>query len=128
MRSHLSLRIARAALLTVLYLFLLAPIIVIAIESFDDATFLRFPPEGFTFDAYRQAFTNADFREGLQVSAVTAAVTTLLALLAGVPAALALSRGRFRAATRWSPRSSRRCWSRTSCSGWPCWCCSRRSR
>ncbi|MEU7321924.1 ABC transporter permease [Streptomyces griseoviridis] len=96
MRTHPAGRIARVTLLTVLYLFLLAPIIVVFVESFDDSTFLRFPPEGFTLDAYRQVFANADFRSGVQVSAVTAAVTTLLALLTGVPAALALTRVGFK--------------------------------
>ncbi|MFT9480474.1 ABC transporter permease [Streptomyces sp. 11-1-2] len=89
-------RVLWGAVLVALYLFLLAPILVVLVESFDNATYLRFPPEGFTFDAYRQVFGNAAFRTGVQVSAVTAAATALLALVAGVPAALALTRLRFR--------------------------------
>ncbi|WP_228022738.1 ABC transporter permease [Streptomyces acidicola] len=85
-----------AAVLVALYLFLLAPILVVLVESFDDATYLRFPPQGFTFDAYGQVFANESFRLGIQVSGVTAAVTALLAMIAGVPAALALTRLRFR--------------------------------
>ncbi|MBA2813095.1 ABC transporter permease [Streptomyces sp. KM273126] len=85
-----------SAVLVALYLFLLAPILVVLVESFDDATYLRFPPQGFTFDAYGQVFANESFRLGIQVSGVTAAVTALLAMIAGVPAALALTRLRFR--------------------------------
>ncbi|MEV7085156.1 ABC transporter permease [Streptomyces sp. NPDC093085] len=85
-----------AVLLTLLYLFLLAPILIVLVESFDTSTYLRFPPEGFGLGAYRQVFTNDAFREGFQVSAVTAAVTALLAVATGVPAALALTRLRFR--------------------------------
>ncbi|MER6088992.1 ABC transporter permease [Streptomyces bluensis] len=85
-----------AAVLVALYLFLLAPILVVLVESFDDATYLRFPPQGFTLDAYGQVFANESFRLGIQVSGATAAVTALLAMIAGVPAALALTRLRFR--------------------------------
>ncbi|NJP67270.1 ABC transporter permease subunit [Streptomyces spiramenti] len=96
MRTGPTGRVAWGALLVVLYLFLLAPIIVVFVVSFDDATFLRFPPEGFTLDAYRQVFANDDFRSAIQVSAVTASITALLAVVTGVPAALALSRVPFR--------------------------------
>ena len=85
-----------AVVLTVLYLFLLAPILIVLVESFDTSTYLRFPPEGFSLDAYRQVFANDAFREGFKVSGVTAAVTALLAVVTGVPAALALTRLRFR--------------------------------
>ncbi|MCK1817936.1 ABC transporter permease [Streptomyces carpaticus] len=96
MRSGPVARIGWAVLLTVLYLFLLAPVIIVFIESFDTSTYLRFPPQGFSLEPYRQVFANPDFQAGLKVSAVTAATTTLLALLCGVPAALALTRLRFR--------------------------------
>ncbi|MFF5563461.1 ABC transporter permease [Streptomyces sp. NPDC012623] len=85
-----------AVVLTVLYLFLLAPILVVLVESFDHSTYLRFPPEGFSLDSYRQVFANEAFREGFKVSGITAAVTALLAMVTGVPAALALTRLRFR--------------------------------
>ncbi|MFF2372825.1 ABC transporter permease [Streptomyces xiamenensis] len=96
MKAGLAARISWGLLLTVLYLFLLAPVIIVLVVSFDTSTFLRFPPEGFTLEPYRQVFANPDFQEGIKVSAITAAITTALALACGIPAALALSRLRFR--------------------------------
>ncbi|CAL9596256.1 Inner membrane ABC transporter permease protein YdcV [Streptomyces sp. enrichment culture] len=96
MKAGLAARISWGLLLTVLYLFLLAPVIIVLVVSFDTSTFLRFPPEGFTLEPYRQVFANPDFQEGIKVSAITAATTTALALACGIPAALALSRLRFR--------------------------------
>lgn len=85
-------RVVYAFVLIILYVFLLAPIIVVVITSFETQSYLSFPPEGFTLDWYAKVLTNQQFIQGFQVSLVVATVAALLALALGVPAALALSR------------------------------------
>lgn len=89
-------RYSWGGLITLLYLFLLAPIIIVVVISFDTQSFLSFPPQGFTLDWYARLADNASFVRGFQVSLVVASCTCLLATVVGVPAALALSRRRFR--------------------------------
>ncbi len=83
-------------LITLLYAFLLAPVLVVVGISFDTQNYLAFPPQGFTLDWYARLVDNEAFRTGFQVSVVVAGCTTLLATLIGVPAALALSRHHYR--------------------------------
>ncbi|GAA2454691.1 ABC transporter permease [Actinomadura vinacea] len=83
-------------LIAALYLFLLAPIIVVLIVSFDTSPYLVFPPTGFSFGSYRQVFSNEGFLNGFRVSLVVGAVVAVLATAIGTMASLALVRGRFR--------------------------------
>ncbi|MFC4015860.1 ABC transporter permease [Nonomuraea purpurea] len=78
-------------LVTLLYLFLLAPILIVVVISFDTQSTMAFPPQGFSFQWYARLAENAEFIHGFQVSAVVAAGVALLALLIGVPAAVALT-------------------------------------
>ncbi|GAB3714623.1 ABC transporter permease [Nocardiopsis oceani] len=84
------------AVIFLLYLFLLAPVIVVFVISFDTQTYLGFPPEGFTLEWYAALADNQNFMRGLQVSLIVGACTALVATLIGVPASLALARHRFR--------------------------------
>ena len=79
-------------LLTV-FAFLLAPIVVVVIASFNGGPILSFPPTSFTTQWY--TLIKPTFLNALYVSLVVAAGTTCLSVMFGVPAALALSRGRF---------------------------------
>jgi putative spermidine/putrescine transport system permease protein len=81
---------------TLLYLFLLAPILMVVVISFDTQSTMSFPPQGFTFQWYERLAQNAEFIQGFQVSAVVGAGVALLALLIGVPVAVALTRHDFR--------------------------------
>ena len=76
------------------YVFLLAPIIVIVVSSIGSTGFLRFPPEGFTFRWYGQALFDPKYAQSLYVSVWVGAVTALMATLVGGSAAVALTRGR----------------------------------
>lgn len=99
MSTNLNNRIARyswISLIAVLYLFLLAPILIVVIISFDTQRFLAFPPEGFTLDWYAQVAGNRSFVRGFQVSLIVGACTCVLSTIVGVPTALALARRRFR--------------------------------
>jgi len=81
----------------VLMLFLLAPMIIVVVISFNSEAVLRFPPRGFTLQWFVNAFTYPTFLRAIAVSIALGAMATLSSLLIGVPAALAISRG-----GRWS--------------------------
>lgn len=78
------------------FAFLWLPILVVAVVSIDTSTFLRFPPQGFSFDSYRTVFSTPEFTSGLVSSLVISVFTTVLTLLVAVSASLAFTRHRFR--------------------------------
>jgi spermidine/putrescine transport system permease protein len=79
----------------------LVPIAVIVAYSFNEAPNerLTFAWKGFTTDWYRRIFEIPDLTTALVHSLEIAALSTVIAVLLGVPAALALSRYRFRGRT-----------------------------
>jgi putative spermidine/putrescine transport system permease protein len=81
--------------LVLLYLFLLAPILVVFAMSFSDDAFLAFPPESWGLRWYRTLFTNESFLAAFRVSVAVGLVVMLISLAAGVPAAYAIARYRF---------------------------------
>lgn len=76
----------------------LVPIGVMVLYGFNQAPSgrLTFAWKGFTLDWYRQLFDIPDLTSALVHSLEIAALSTLIALAVGVPAALALARYRFR--------------------------------
>lgn len=93
-RSH-PFSVLLVAASAVAYVFLLAPLLVIAGASFGPTQYLLFPPQGFTLRWYEEALARTDFRQGFQVSLVIAAVAAVLSTVLGALAALALVRYRF---------------------------------
>jgi putative spermidine/putrescine transport system permease protein len=83
------------ALIALLYLFLLGPLIIIIVVSFNRASYLSFPPEDWSFHWYGQLLDNDAFVSGFRVSVILALITTLVAVAIGLPAALAISRYQF---------------------------------
>ena len=77
------------------YLFLLAPIIVVIVASFNSSARLSLPLEGVSLQWYRAFLANRELLEALRLSTVVALVTTALALPLGLLAALAIDRYRF---------------------------------
>jgi spermidine/putrescine transport system permease protein len=79
----------------ILVVFLYAPLVILVIFSFNDRELVSFPWEGFTLRWYRTFVDNreilAALRMSLWVAALTAVVTTVLA----IPASIALVRRRF---------------------------------
>jgi putative spermidine/putrescine transport system permease protein len=75
--------------------FLVAPIVIIVIASFNDAAILSFPLQRFSLRWYAAFFQDFELVQALQVSLLVAAVSTVFAILVGVPAALSLARYRF---------------------------------
>jgi len=88
-------RIALAAISIVGYVFLLAPIVVIAASSFGQTQFLVFPPQGFSLRWYQEALGRSDFRSGFQISLLIATIATVLSTVIGALAAVAVVRYRF---------------------------------
>ena len=83
-------------LVAALYLFLLAPILIVVPLSFSNDSFMTFPPESWGVRWYGEMIRNADMMRAFRVSLILAAIVTVLSLAAGVPAAYALKRLEFR--------------------------------
>ena len=86
----------RRVLMVVLALvlaFLIAPLIVVVISSFSSGPVMEFPPPGFTTRWY--GTIRPEFYHAALVSLGVATSTTLLSVVLGLPAGLALCRGRF---------------------------------
>lgn len=79
-------------LVALLYLFLLSPLIIIVIISFNEASYLSFPPEEWSLKWYGELLQNDAFINGFRISFFLALGTTALTILFGVPAALAISK------------------------------------
>jgi putative spermidine/putrescine transport system permease protein len=77
------------------FLFLLAPILVIMPLSFNSGPFLIYPLEGLSLRWYEDFFTSPQWLPALRNSLVVAVATTLLATPLGTLAALGLVRANF---------------------------------
>jgi putative spermidine/putrescine transport system permease protein len=77
-------------------LFLLGPIVIIVIMSFDGASVLVFPPPSWGLRWYERFLGSADWRHSVWVSVQVGLLTTVMATSLGFMAALALIRGNFR--------------------------------
>jgi putative spermidine/putrescine transport system permease protein len=86
-------RLAQQSVLVAVFAFLLAPIVVVVIASFNGGPILSFPPTSFTTQWY--TLIKPSFLDALYVSLIVASATAAISVILGVPAALALSRGRF---------------------------------
>ncbi len=82
-------------LVALLYLFLLAPLLIVVVISFSSNPYLSFPPEGFTWNWYAILPEKTMFVTGLQTSLITSSIVTVVVLAVGVPAALAIQRYEF---------------------------------
>jgi putative spermidine/putrescine transport system permease protein len=74
------------------YGFLLSPLLVVFVVSFNADAIVTFPPSGWSFAWYGRALLNRDFLESFVYSAQVAVLTTSINLGIGVPAALAIVR------------------------------------
>ena len=75
--------------------FLYLPLIVIAVLSFNKATSLSWPPQGFTLSWWHKAWDTDAPREALLNSVQVALAATAIALVLGTLAAFAMQRHRF---------------------------------
>jgi putative spermidine/putrescine transport system permease protein len=89
-------RVLRAAINTFVVLFLLAPLLVIAVGSLNEARYLQFPPEGFSLSWYGDLVTDLGWRSSIRYSLTIAAFSAALAVLIATPLAYVLRAYRIR--------------------------------
>jgi putative spermidine/putrescine transport system permease protein len=80
-----------------LFFFLVAPIVVVVLESFNSVNYLSFPLEGFSTRHYKAFFTDVSWMNAAAISGRTAFVGAVLATLLGTMAAWGLKRSTSRA-------------------------------
>lgn len=86
-----------AVLIGLATLFLLIPILVAIILSFDARSFIGpFPPTEFSLRWYEEFLTERTYHEGLRTSLIVSGIATLVSTVTGTLAAIALDRGQFR--------------------------------
>lgn len=83
------------AAVTLIYLFMLGPILVTAAASFNQSNRSYFPPRGFSLQWWAAAFS-PQWTEAFLFSLKLAALTAVITALAGLPLALAFHRYEFR--------------------------------
>jgi putative spermidine/putrescine transport system permease protein len=94
-RGRLGDRLLLAVALAVMA-FILAPLVVVVVHSFNSVPFAVFPPQGLSLRWYRKLADEPQFFRAFVTSVVTSGAATLLAVVIGVMAALALTRYRFK--------------------------------
>lgn len=82
-------------LVSLVMAFLYTPILILVIYSFNDSRTLTWPLSGFTTTWYEKLFANDQLLTAIGNSFYVASCSTVLTLLVGVPAALALHRFSF---------------------------------
>ncbi|TAJ29341.1 ABC transporter permease [Bosea sp. (in: a-proteobacteria)] len=88
-------RVALNCAVTLILLFLLLPSLVTVLISFGETNQIVFPPQGFSFNLFRRFFSEEGWVSSTWLSLRVAIWSTLIALALGIPAAYALTRGRF---------------------------------
>jgi len=83
-------RALRWSLTTLVVVFLIAPLFVVAVVSFNENRYMDFPPEGFSLHWYAQLWEDISWRESWTTSLVVAAASAALAVLIATPLACLL--------------------------------------
>src|SRR5918999_771549 len=91
-------RALRWIVVALVVVFLLAPLLVIAVGSVNENRYLNFPPEGFSLSWYGQLFTDTGWRTSIRYSVTIAATSAALAVLIATPLAYVLRSYRIRLA------------------------------
>jgi len=77
------------------YLFLLAPIVVVLLSSLTTTEYIVFPPKGITLRWYLELIEHAEFMQSFLLSVVVALGTSLVSTVIGTLASLAIVRRSF---------------------------------
>lgn len=88
-------RVALLLVCALIFLFLVAPLLIVIPVSFSSAQYLVFPPPGFSLQWYQSYFGQGNWLGPTWLSLQIAVVVALLSTLLGVPASVGLVRGRF---------------------------------
>ncbi|MBR0646710.1 ABC transporter permease [Plastoroseomonas hellenica] len=87
-------RLLRTLVCALVGIYLVAPLVVVLIISFSSASFLRFPPPGYSLRWYENLVRDPAWMDAVWVSIQVLVPTALLSTALGTAAALALIRGR----------------------------------
>ncbi len=87
--------IAMYALAALILCYMLAPLLLVFPMSLTSGNTLQFPVPGYSLRWYHELIADGRWLAALQVSLIVGAISTLLALTLGIPAAIALAWGRF---------------------------------
>ena len=93
---HRMTRAVSVVVIAVIALFMVAPVFFVVPVSFSSSSLIIFPPAGYSLRWYEAYFTVPEWTRATVASLMIASLTTVVALLLGVPAALALVRGNLR--------------------------------
>ncbi|HEY0185566.1 MAG TPA: ABC transporter permease [Rhodopila sp.] len=77
---------------TLAYVFLMAPIVVVVLASLNAGNYLKFPPEGLSLRWYATFFHSAPFLNAMAVSLRVAVIATILSTIIGTLAAVYYTR------------------------------------
>jgi putative spermidine/putrescine transport system permease protein len=83
------------AVCTLIYLFLMLPLVVVFPISLSSAPYMQFPPPGFSWQWYERYLDDPQWIDATWRSLYIGGATAVLALALGVPLAFALARARF---------------------------------
>jgi putative spermidine/putrescine transport system permease protein len=89
-------RIALHLILALVIVFMLAPILIVVVNSFNSSAYNAWPPTGLTLEWYRRVLAHSGFRRGMTNSLIVGLSSTALVLALGTPIAYALARVRLR--------------------------------
>lgn len=78
------------------YIFLFAPLVIIAMTSIGTENYIAFPPKGFSLKWFMTVFKSQSFINSMWTSFLISGIATLTALIIGIPAAYGLSRFDFK--------------------------------
>jgi putative spermidine/putrescine transport system permease protein len=95
MRSRSIGRWVLSTIIILMYLYLLAPILIIIPVSFSSNTYIVFPPTGFSLQWYINFFSLYEMTSALRLSLYLAVITMVVSTISGTMASLALVRYRF---------------------------------
>jgi ABC-type spermidine/putrescine transport system permease subunit II len=79
---------------TIILLFILAPLVMIVLVSFNPTNMFQFPPDAFSFENYTQLFQDERILSSIGLSVFIGLVSTVIASLIGLFAAVGLVRGK----------------------------------
>src|SRR6218665_853224 len=91
----LPLRLAGPLLIAVLLAFVLLPVVVVTIASFNEKAIIAFPPQSYSLVWFERVFSYPDFREGFKASLVVTGWSSFLALVIGTCLSIAAKRLEF---------------------------------
>lgn len=84
------------AFVILVYIFLFAPLVIIAMTSIGTENYIAFPPKGFSLQWFVNVFKSQSFLSSMMTSFIISGIATVAALIIGIPAAYGLSRYDFK--------------------------------